>query len=232
MPTGQYTKTTWTTSTAITAARMNHLETQYDEIKYLIDHHDHDDRYYTETQSDTIFYHSGHMGSGSGADADLLDGMHFSDVASSALPIGAIMIWSGTDANVPQGWAICNGSNGTPDLRDRFVIGAGGSLSVGATGGSSTVTSSASLSAASHSLTVDEIPAHTHSYSDQYVGHTVSRYCVSSTSKASTTIQNRTTGVTANTGSGAGHSHNGSISFNAVSNIPPYYALYYIMKVA
>lgn len=49
-----------------------------------------------------------------------------------------IIIWSGSVVNIPSGWYLCNGSNGTPDLRGRFVIGAGGSYSVNATGGSST----------------------------------------------------------------------------------------------
>jgi hypothetical protein len=51
----------------------------------------------------------------------------------SALPAGTVAMWSG--ATIPDGWTLCNGSDGTPDLRDRFVLGAGGSYSVGNTGG-------------------------------------------------------------------------------------------------
>ena len=54
----------------------------------------------------------------------------------SAFPSGGIIMWSGSQASIPSGWVLCNGSNGTPDLRDRFVIGAGNNYSVGATGGS------------------------------------------------------------------------------------------------
>ena len=49
---------------------------------------------------------------------------------------GMIMLWSGSTSSVPSGWALCNGSSGTPDLRNRFVVGAGASYAVNATGGS------------------------------------------------------------------------------------------------
>lgn len=52
---------------------------------------------------------------------------------------GMIMLWSGSIASIPSGWVLCNGSNGTPDLRDRFVMGAGSTYSVGGTGGAATV---------------------------------------------------------------------------------------------
>ena len=64
---------------------------------------------------------------------------------------GMIILWSGSTGSIPSGFVLCNGSNSTPDLRDRFVVGAGNSYSVGATGGSSTVT-----------LSTNQIPAHSH----------------------------------------------------------------------
>jgi len=60
---------------------------------------------------------------------------------SSGVPNGAIIMWSGSVATIPDGFSLCNGENGTPDLRNRFVIGAGGSYAVGATGGGSATTS-------------------------------------------------------------------------------------------
>jgi hypothetical protein len=51
------------------------------------------------------------------------------------VPPGGIIMWSGSSATVPQGWALCDGSNGTPNLRDRFIVGAGASYGSGATGG-------------------------------------------------------------------------------------------------
>ena len=60
--------------------------------------------------------------------------------SGSGVPNGAIIMWSGTVATIPDGFSLCDGSNGTPDLRNRFVIGAGGTYAVGATGGSSATT--------------------------------------------------------------------------------------------
>lgn len=57
----------------------------------------------------------------------------------SEIPTGGIIIWSGATADIPMGWFICDGTNGTPDLRDRFVVGAGSTYAVGVTGGATTV---------------------------------------------------------------------------------------------
>ena len=70
---------------------------------------------------------------------------------STGIPSGFIGLWSGAANAIPSGWYLCNGSNGTPDLRDRFVVGAGSGYSVGNTGGANTVT-----------LTINEMPAHDH----------------------------------------------------------------------
>lgn len=63
--------------------------------------------------------------------------------ATSAVPSGGIIMWSGSIASIPSGYYICDGTNGTPDLRDRFVVGSGNTYAVGNTGGfTSSVTSS------------------------------------------------------------------------------------------
>lgn len=54
----------------------------------------------------------------------------------TTIPIGTIVIWSGTLGTIPTGFRRCDGTNGTPDLRDKFVVGAGSTYAVGATGGS------------------------------------------------------------------------------------------------
>ena len=51
------------------------------------------------------------------------------------VPTGAILMWSGSIGSIPSGYVICDGTNGTPDLRDRFIVGAGNSYSVGNNGG-------------------------------------------------------------------------------------------------
>jgi hypothetical protein len=92
------------------------------------------------------------------------------------LPIGGIIIWKGNVASIPSGFVLCNGANGTPDLRGRFVIGAGGTYSVNATGGAATIN-------IAHTHTVpytSTAPAHTHAVISGTIGsdgahiHTIS----------------------------------------------------------
>jgi microcystin-dependent protein len=75
------------------------------------------------------------------------------------VPPGGIIMWSGAINDIPVGWALCDGSNGTPDLRDRFIVGAGGSYNVGNTGGMKDVT-----------LTTSQLPAHKHTISSSSSG--------------------------------------------------------------
>ena len=68
-----------------------------------------------------------------------------------SIPVGGIIMWSGSIATIPPGWWLCDGTVGTPDLRDRFLVGAGNTYSPGNTGG-----------AASHTLTTAQLPSHAH----------------------------------------------------------------------
>ena len=52
------------------------------------------------------------------------------------LPAGIILLWFGSIVNIPTGYVICDGNNGTPDLRNKFVVGAGDTYAVDDTGGS------------------------------------------------------------------------------------------------
>jgi hypothetical protein len=71
--------------------------------------------------------------------------------AFAAFPVGGIIMWSGSIASIPSGWLLCNGTSGTPDLRDRFIVGAGSTYAVNATGGFAT-----------YSLSTAQLPSHTH----------------------------------------------------------------------
>ena len=74
----------------------------------------------------------------------------------TAFVAGMIMLWSGSTDSVPSGWVLCDGSSGTPDLMDRFVVGAGASYTVNAKGGTSTATtSSKTLTTSSKSVVVN-----------------------------------------------------------------------------
>lgn len=159
---------------------------------------------------------------------------------AGTVPPGGIIMWSGTIANIPAGWALCDGTNGTPNLRDRFIVGAGGAYAPGATGGVDSV-----------ALTEAQMPAHTHYFNQNtsvagthvhLTMHTQSGnvFGYDATTHSSLFIQ--TTGTTqtlqsAQTSGAGGHAHNvqgptdSKGSGQAHENRPPYYALAYIMKL-
>ena len=74
------------------------------------------------------------------------------NAVSAALPVGIITMWSGSIGAIPAGWALCDGAGGRPDLRNRFIVGAGTDYAIGNTGGFNTVT-----------LNLTQIPSHQHS---------------------------------------------------------------------
>jgi microcystin-dependent protein len=136
---------------------------------------------------------------------------------ASVFPSGGIIIWSGSAASIPTGWVLCNGSNSTPDLRDRFVVGAGSTYAVGATGGSA----NAIVVSHTHTATVTD-PGHTHSYASSTFNCNQNTGQVQAGVTATGTTASNTTGIS------VGISTTGSSGTNA--NLPPYYALCYIMK--
>lgn len=71
-----------------------------------------------------------------------------------SIPSGIITMWSGASNAIPEGWFLCDGNNNTPDLRNRFIVGAGSSYAIGNTGGADTVT-----------LDANQIPSHSHGFS-------------------------------------------------------------------
>lgn len=140
--------------------------------------------------------------------------------ATAALvPAGMIMIWSGSVGSIPSGWVLCNGSNSTPDLRDKFVIGAGSSYAVNGTGGSK----DAVVVSHTHTATVTD-PGHNHTYNTygQLNVGTGSGTDVFAIPVTSANTGSKVTGISVS------NSTEGVSGNNA--NLPPYYALCYIMK--
>ena len=142
-----------------------------------------------------------------------IDGSSLTGIAG--IPSGVIVMWSGAILNIPTGWVICDGTNGTPDLTDRFVIHAdadsGGTRNVDATGGSHT--------SGAHTLSSSEMPSHTHTYTNRQGTTVVS---IVHNAVATVTTGTDTTGNTSGaTGSGGSHTH---------TAIPQFHALAYIMK--
>lgn len=113
---------------------------------------------------------------------------------AALIPAGVITLWSGSIASIPSGWLLCNGASSTPDLRDRFVVGAGTTYAVGATGGANTVT-----------LDTTMIPSHTHSISAS--GTTSTQSADHTHTFSGTTSGQSVTHSHAATVSDPGHSH-------------------------
>jgi hypothetical protein len=92
------------------------------------------------------------------------------------VPVGGIIMYSGSSTLIPSGWKLCDGTNGTPDLRDKFVVGAGSTYAVGGTGGSNAAHShSVSMSSsgtASGTISSESLSAHTGTAVDTHSSHT------------------------------------------------------------
>jgi hypothetical protein len=131
---------------------------------------------------------------------------------------GMIMLWSGSTATIPTGWVLCDGANSTPDLRNRFIVGAGSTYAVNATGGSA----DAITVSHTHTATVTD-PGHTHGpvVASRFAGPAFGGYNVN-LQISDTPIDSAVTGISVS------NSTTGSSGTNA--NLPPYFALAYIMK--
>ena len=148
---------------------------------------------------------------GTGATGDKGQKGEIGSAGSTGIPSGFIGLWSGSANAIPSGWYLCNGGNGTPDLRSKFIIGASGvgsgGYQVGAQGGAESVTlTTAQMPSHKHDTTVDNtklFPA---------AGGTTFQYGGAGTYPG-------TVFTMSNTGGGQAH-----------ENRPPYYALCYIMK--
>lgn len=124
------------------------------------------------------------------------------------VPSGAIVMWHGLIANIPASWVLCDGTNGTPDLRSKFVRGAPAATEAGGTGGEDT-----------HALTVAEMPSHLHTWSGSANGSAMGNtppdtYGIPWNSSGGNDIP------TPHTGGNAAH-----------ENRPAYYQILFIMKL-
>ena len=161
-------------------------------------------------------------------------------VGNGTIPIGGIIMWSGATNNIPDGWALCNGQTNygqvTPNLQDRFVLGAG-TNQVNAHGGSNTVT-----------ITTNQLPAHAHDFQDAY--HAEKWSYLNGTDQGGYPSNGGYTNVSARSGYSGVTGANGSDSDNntyfwrgwttasagqssttPLPIMPPYWALAYIMRV-
>lgn len=135
------------------------------------------------------------------------------------MPKGAIVMWSGATTAIPNGWALCDGTNGTPNLSGRFIVGVGKSsdgdtdYQLNTTGGEEKVLLKANECA---------LPSHSHKYSYVYRTNTNDGNTYLSMTKSSGGEYLRIKTTTTTEASTTAKPHN---------NIPPYYVLAYIMKI-
>ena len=226
-----YTKTTWAHDTKFTTTNLNNCETQYDEAYAGAVAHTHDTRYYTKIEMDNWFWCADNDGPGSGCDADLLyyagGNKHYADFGAGGVAQYTIIMWEGV--SLPSGWVLCDGTSGTPDLRDTFVLGAGGSTAVGASGGYNSWTQNYTITVAAHTLTESQIASHAHTFTDYYPSYSGGGGGGDNYSGMS--VLTSSSGTTGATGGGGSHGHTGSYAtINWTENKPPCAALKYIMK--
>lgn len=181
------------------------------------------------------------------------------------VPTGGIIMWSGSISAIPTGWGLCNGwtyalsdGSGTlvsPNLQDKFIVGAGNSYTIGSTGGASSHNHTVTINGTS--LTVDQIPnigitihdpGHNHGVNDPGHSHggtlsfgapyggggagTTGNYDhQTNSSSTGISIYGNTTGIWASTNGTNGNSHSHSGSVGSSSSLPPYYALAFIVKL-
>jgi hypothetical protein len=128
-------------------------------------------------------------------------------------------MWSGSIASIPSGWVLCDGGSGTPDLRNRFIVGAGSTYGVGATGG----TADAVVVSHTHTATSTD-SGHVHNTTFGLASDTVSGGPIT----IQVTKAGSTNTATGNANITTTNSTEGVSGTN--QNLPPYYALAYIMK--
>ena len=162
------------------------------------------------------------------------------DGIGGSIPIGGIIAFSGTFGGtnnrfpIPLGstapdtnWCLCDGTKtnnlNVPDLRGRMILGASSTYAAGSTGGSATHTHSISGTVGATTLSVEQMPSHTHSFSKGTYGDIAEARGSANNGKQWTDA----------TGGSQAHSHSLSdAKSNSASSLPPYYALAYIMRCA
>ena len=143
-------------------------------------------------------------------------------VGNGTIPIGGIIMWSGTDANVPSNWSLCDGTGGTPNLVDKFIVGRGSAYAADSTGGSA----NAVIVSHTHSTT-ESGHEHNYAFASRDGGN------ISELEQSGGPDGDRLAAYTADTESvSTGLSVDAQGVSGANANLPPYYAIAYIMRIS
>lgn len=179
-------------------------------------------------------------------------------ITTSGVPVGTVVAFAGTIGDVPDNWFVCDGTNGTPDLRGRFIISVSPDYVANATGGTAEHNHAVSIdSGGAHlhtgtvgdtAITIAQMPAHEHG--NGVTNTDTDLYCYGSMASPVSTADSiddnssngTVQGITENVGGGDPHSHSLAIDSGGAhthtgdtdntSTLPPYYAMLYIMKGA
>lgn len=172
------------------------------------------------------------------------------------IPRGVILMWGGATSSIPSGWQLCDGSNGTPDLRNQFIIGAGSSYGVAATGGATSVSlATGNLPSHGHSFSGTTAisgttgigaasindPGHSHTYNNTIIGGAIYTDHSGNDTQQGYNYPQTSRNTTGITDSGHTHTFSATGSFSGTTGatgsgtafniLPPYYALCYIQKM-
>ena len=156
---------------------------------------------------------------------------HAATPHGGSLPAGLIVMWGGAVSAIPSGWLLCDGANGTPDLRSRFVKGAAAGSDPGATGGAQTHVHADHTDVINHTHPVTD-PGHTHVENQNsattggLTGWGARDTSTNTSSATGYSTASATTGVTTNNPAGGV----AALTHDAVNHEPAYYALCFIQK--
>lgn len=163
---------------------------------------------------------------------EVYDGTAF--LNASGRMVGEIVMWGGTEADIaticnPQGFYLCNGQNGTVDLRDKFIVAAGATRAHKSAGGTDTHTHTTG----DVTLSIEQTPSHTHTITQVYASLSdngnVGGAFVMDSDEGLYGWQSNPSATLSSIGGGLPHNHGATSS---VSNVPVYYALCFIQKVS
>jgi hypothetical protein len=223
-----YIPTEWGPRVAISLAAMNKIESQWGLVLEDLAVHvaaGHPTAYRPKADMDQFFWSESNDGEASGLGADTLEGVHASAIAGGVAS-GIMGWWNPENGAVPAGYLFCDGQNGTMDMRNRFPIGASGTLTVGSAVGNANITPEGTVTIAGYALTTSNI-FHTHTAEDHHPGNPGADAPGPLILAAN---ENNQTISTASVGSGNLHDHPGTFTGDAKTLDPLFQHLVIIQK--